>query len=321
MHSKINYLPFEQQILIPAYQKKWEKIRLSTKRIDKYRAESAIAELYTFNKRPIPKFIFFASPFKALNFLLDRQNPQNMSTLMQMLEDLTIHIWECSHVQKGETYPLSGMFLEALTYQFNDTEVSSSIGKSINLNLIGDLTNSLEDINWEELDINPWNPQPQFCSRRLELDRSIDNQLEEYFSKQIYPQIKLGFEKLSDNSSWGKASRDIDSVTENLNWKDELQDCLKLIYISRLNTAYYQRLELENVAFINFCISVLGYTCKINLWNIYQIIFRECDWFFPFEKICLICDRPTQISFSVRHKFGIKEEPLIRFSDGFKVFK
>jgi hypothetical protein len=321
MPSTVNYLPVEQQILIPAYQKKWEKIRLSTKRIDKCRAESAIAELYTFNKKPLPKFHFFASPFEALIFLLDKQNPQNISALMQMLEDLTIHILECGNMQKGDTYPLSGMFLDALTYQFNDTEVSSSIGKSINLNLIGDLINSLEDINCEELDINLWNPQPQFCSRRLELDRSICNQIEEYSSKQIYPQIKLGFQKLSDSSSWEKACKGIDSVTKNPSWKDDLQDCLKSIYISRLNTAYSQRLELENLAFINFYISVLGYNCNINLWNISQIIFMECDWFFPFENICLICDRPTKISFSVRHRLGKDAEPIMQFSDGFKVFE
>ncbi|WP_307837307.1 DUF6745 domain-containing protein [Pseudanabaena sp. lw0831] len=86
-------------------------------------------------------------------------------------------------------------------------------------------------------------------------------------------------------------------------------DCLSVCFLGFTQSALHSR------------ISVLKCKYDHNLWNMYQILFQECDWIFPFENICLICDRPTQISFSVRHHLCMNAEPIMQFSDGFKVFE
>ncbi|MGL5064276.1 MAG: DUF6745 domain-containing protein [Microcoleus sp.] len=52
----------EQEALIPVYRDKWRKIALSTERIDRAKAESAIKAAYIANGKPEPEVEFYSSP-------------------------------------------------------------------------------------------------------------------------------------------------------------------------------------------------------------------------------------------------------------------
>jgi hypothetical protein len=52
----------EQEALIPVYRDKWRQIALSTERIDRAKAESAIKAAYIANGKPEPEVEFFSSP-------------------------------------------------------------------------------------------------------------------------------------------------------------------------------------------------------------------------------------------------------------------
>jgi hypothetical protein len=60
--TKMKKLTPEQQALIPVYRDKWRKIALSTERIDRAKAESAIKAAYIANGKPEPEFEFYSSP-------------------------------------------------------------------------------------------------------------------------------------------------------------------------------------------------------------------------------------------------------------------
>lgn len=60
--TKMKKLTPEQEALIPVYRDKWRKIALSTERIDRAKAESAIKAAYIANGKPEPEVQFYSSP-------------------------------------------------------------------------------------------------------------------------------------------------------------------------------------------------------------------------------------------------------------------
>lgn len=72
--AKINYLTPEQESLIPVYREKWQKIGLSTDRIDRNFATKTIEALYKFIGKSKPEIIFLDSPKTVVKALLDREN-------------------------------------------------------------------------------------------------------------------------------------------------------------------------------------------------------------------------------------------------------
>jgi len=60
--TKMKKLTPEQEALIPVYRDKWRQIALSTERIDRAKAESAIKAAYIANGKPEPEVEFFSSP-------------------------------------------------------------------------------------------------------------------------------------------------------------------------------------------------------------------------------------------------------------------
>jgi hypothetical protein len=61
---KITQLTPEQVELASIYREKWQKISISTELIDQQRVISILTELYSLNKLPLPKILFFSNPRK-----------------------------------------------------------------------------------------------------------------------------------------------------------------------------------------------------------------------------------------------------------------
>lgn len=56
-------------------------------------------------------------------------------------------------------------------------------------------------------------------------------------------------------------------------------------------------------------------------WRLFQALINECGWVMPFEEICLVCERPTKISFDSEGRLHAEPpQPAIEFSDGFSVY-
>jgi hypothetical protein len=47
---------------------------------------------------------------------------------------------------------------------------------------------------------------------------------------------------------------------------------------------------------------------------------QNCGWIVPFEKLCIVCDRPTSISFDEKGRLHALGKPAFEFADGNKVF-
>jgi hypothetical protein len=55
----------------------------------------------------------------------------------------------------------------------------------------------------------------------------------------------------------------------------------------------------------------------------YEIFQRWCqyvDWIFPFEGICIVCDRPSTVRWDSEGRIHADGNPAVRFDDGFEVW-
>ncbi len=51
-----------------------------------------------------------------------------------------------------------------------------------------------------------------------------------------------------------------------------------------------------------------------------QQVFEECGWILPFEKVCVVCDRPLHIRFDAENRPHAEGEPAIAFADGYSLY-
>ena len=49
-------------------------------------------------------------------------------------------------------------------------------------------------------------------------------------------------------------------------------------------------------------------------------LFEDCGWILPFEKICLVCDRPLHLRFDAENRPHAEGEPAIAFADGYSLY-
>ncbi|MEG4145644.1 DUF6745 domain-containing protein [Microcoleus sp. Pol12B5] len=70
----------------------------------------------------------------------------------------------------------------------------------------------------------------------------------------------------------------------------------------------------------DFCFS--GLKCNPNHINWQALLFftTQCGWIFPYEKVCIVCDRPRILSFDSQHRLHAEGGPAIQFSDGYSIY-
>ncbi len=80
---------------------------------------------------------------------------------------------------------------------------------------------------------------------------------------------------------------------------------------------------VKEIHLTKFFISKFGVTLDEKAQEILrckQQVFEECGWILPFEKICLICDRPSHLRFDSENRLHAEGEPAIAFADGYNLY-
>jgi hypothetical protein len=70
----------------------------------------------------------------------------------------------------------------------------------------------------------------------------------------------------------------------------------------------------------DFCISVLGLHHDQKKWKIFQELVQYCGFLFQYEKVCIACDRPCNLSFDRENLLHADLEPALQFADGYNVY-
>lgn len=84
---------------------------------------------------------------------------------------------------------------------------------------------------------------------------------------------------------------------------------------------YMIQIELWRLyIFIDCCNSILNCGFSEKLSNIFESLVKNCGWIFPFENICIVCDRPSLLSFDNQNRLHAEAEPAIQFTDGYSLY-
>ncbi|MCC5625643.1 DUF6745 domain-containing protein [Nostoc sp. CHAB 5715] len=76
----------------------------------------------------------------------------------------------------------------------------------------------------------------------------------------------------------------------------------------------------SHCCWVDFYVSVLNCSYSKMRWKTLQSLSRFCGWISPFEKICIVCDRPLHLRFDNQNRLHAEGEPAIEFIDGYSLY-
>lgn len=71
---------------------------------------------------------------------------------------------------------------------------------------------------------------------------------------------------------------------------------------------------------LDFCISVLNVGHNKRKWQVLQDLIQDCGFIFQFEKVCICCNRPYNLSFDTQNQLHAKGKPAIKFRDVYSIY-
>jgi hypothetical protein len=161
---------------------------------------------------------------------------------------------------------------------------------------------------------------PKAAWKRLgnKLKNQIGNPIYLSFKEQLFYELQRQLDYQMLNRLY--------TQTDKLMWQQmgirQFYGLLTAQVYKRRNKSYYRRICPEVTAcqssLFDFCASTLGCIYDELIWQAHQSITIHCGWTFPFERACLVCDRPTKILFDEERR--LHGEPAIEFTSGFCVY-
>lgn len=143
-------------------------------------------------------------------------------------------------------------------------------------------------------------------SLRDRLLEQLYSQLRQQLLKQLPWQLRIRLEAPLREQSHEQQLWEQLQLEERL-WQP-LQDCISLE--SWTDGGYW----------FDFCTSVLNCAPVTSKWLAFKSLVEQCGWILPYEKICLVCDRPIQLSFDNEARLHAEGEAAIQFADRFSVY-
>ncbi len=146
----------------------------------------------------------------------------------------------------------------------------------------------------------------------IESDRYYNNveKLEFLGWEQLHKELKLDLGK----KQWQKLDEKlwiVDRVKKGTKFKSNLEYVLN---------GFYGSMWMSLAFFADFCINVLNCSYDVVLWDIIQDIVVNSGWIFPFEKICLVCDRPIKITLNNEDELHNIHGTAMEYADGYHLY-
>ena len=76
----------------------------------------------------------------------------------------------------------------------------------------------------------------------------------------------------------------------------------------------------SEMAALDFCVSELKCDDDSEIWQTFQSIVNNCWWIASYQELCVVCDRPSILTFDEQHKLHGEDKPAIQFVDGYSVY-
>jgi len=327
---KIKKLTPEQEALIPVYRKKWRQIALSTQPLNRQKAREAIEAAYALIGEAEPEIIFYDSPKSVLTtIILCKLQLQFDDLLVALLRDSPKSHWfdkVCCYLYELKINPIRKQLRIQFTNKLYKVLVGSFLAEiklPLERQLLKQMIEEKPPNSPTELDLGMISRDRDGVWDCIEdgmiapLRQHLENQLEREVFNQLFEELEqktlLG-EKLKRKLDWYLGRAFIEQK-ESMMIND-----IKKQYLKSTGGSLHLNSWVVAASWMDYAISVLNLIHNPEQWNVYQSLVSHCGWVFPYEGICLVCSRPTKLSFDSDYRLHAEGKPAIEFADGYRLY-
>jgi hypothetical protein len=144
--------------------------------------------------------------------------------------------------------------------------------------------------------------QGHFNQLQRQLNQQLEPQLRWEVQLEIEEQLRQPVDQISyDWQVW-------EQLEQNPWLWQQLRDC---IVTSSLIT---------DTGWMDYAITVLNCDHDAKKWQALNAVAQYCGWILPYEKICIVCDRPSHLRVDRELRLHAEGEPALQFTDGFEIY-
>ncbi|MCB4791081.1 MAG: hypothetical protein LHV68_04255 [Elusimicrobia bacterium] len=300
----IEKLTREQEDQLIEYREYCLKMGMCTERADKDRSENAITQFYYMLGKQKPYFWWCQSILQAeiiMNLLSDYENNFGNSLRNNILNDIL------DHLRDGLRENLRGKLTDNFINKLGDDlavnlEINLRIHTLENLRL--DLKNKLRTDCGDNLRSNLGN----------NLRTNLMDDLESNLGDNLRTNLRTN---LDDNPKWILRDR------LNGHLRHNLLDDLANNKFEFKGTDIWGQMDYYWIAFYMFPEKYLGVKYDQNksiLLHYWEDIAETSCWWWAYENVVFISDRPEKLSVNSNHRLHSDGSPAIRFTDGYSLW-
>ncbi|MCP2730411.1 DUF6745 domain-containing protein [Limnofasciculus baicalensis] len=313
--NKPKTLNDKQKNLIVATHKKWRLLADSNEPINRDKATSAIKSAYSLLGKAEPYIVFFDSPHGAL-----------VAVTTQLVQELDSKLIEQIEIQIAQGFNNEGELLRQLIGQLTmplkkqlEKHLGTQLASQIDSKLTNDLNNKIDlkipiQLKNQILQALEYEGEEQ---RNSQLISQLENQLNSQLVKRLIQQLKPRMQQSS-------TIKIIDRLEKLLQKQESSQMVGRLgnlfvkplFYTNSIHPAQW----INRANWLDIGISVFKCSYPKENWEIFQSIANNCGWIFPFEKTCIVCERPIKLSRDRDRTIHAEAEVALLFADEYSLY-
>lgn len=318
-----SHLTPAQEALLLSYCDKWRKIARSTERLDPEQAKCAIASIYAHLHMPLPSILFFPSPHSAwTQFLEPKLEPPRKGIWHFLVEKLTQILTGLAIIAFCGAMLIFPLML-IIVIPFIPKIIADAIALITGLSsLLLVLTLPFLLFIFSPLlarfEIRRSTAAWRKFKRRfgMSLTAQIDHQIFQQIHHELAEQLPSAIQETIQNHTAGD-EWEVRSLLLGIDRPIERQ------WTQRTGSShlfYAAQPTAHAMSSLDFLISELEYSHNDATWQVLKQLNQACSWIVPFENVCLVCDRPTYLSFDSERRLHGDGKPALAFSDQFVVY-
>ncbi len=146
-----------------------------------------------------------------------------------------------------------------------------------------------------------------------QLQRQLPSQLENLLYNALQRQLWTSLCEELDREIYRKSSQHLSgTLRKEIYWKTLGE---------QLNNCIHPELWACYGSLLDYCISVLNLPHSYGKnWIVFQSLVRDCGWIYPYDKVCVVCERPIALSVDSNYRLHAEGKPAVQFADGFSIY-
>lgn len=293
----------------------WRQRALSAQPVARHKVIAVIEGLYHLIDKPVPKITFFDSPHAALIDTFDRfmktldwqVTNQLEHQIIHELEDESLNVFSTRLVESIVS-PLQNQLRvhmgERLVWQMFDP-----LNRVINL----PIRPALERQVLQKLGLNEL-----YLDHRLE--QIVGHQIQQ-LNTHLVSRLVYHLRRQVQTEEANRRLRYLQGVIE-LQPYSQFVNQLGHRFASPLfhMNGLYPMLQATQARWIDICTTFLQRGYNPLAWDILKALVTDCGWIFPYEKECLVCDRPIKLALDDQSFLHAEGTVSMLFSDGSSLY-